>query len=61
MSQYNQQLIKKHVIEYKKAYRYYHKTRPTCWYSFLKWLCQSTLANSFDHEDMELAKKYFPE
>jgi len=52
----NQQLITDHIDQYKALYTKQHGVNPTSWWSFTKWLADSTGAHTFTPEDVELAK-----
>lgn len=54
---FNQKIMAKYVNDYKRLYKKNNGENPTSWWGFTTWLSNSTMANSFDKEDIDFAKK----
>lgn len=52
MNSFNIRMIEEHIEEYKRL------ELDKNWYSYLRWLSNITVANSFGNKEIELVKKY---
>jgi len=52
---FNQQMITKHADAYINKYKEKFGAKPTCWFSYQRWLAETTGANSFSGEDSKLS------
>lgn len=54
---FNERMIKENVGLYKELFFKQFGSYPTCWFSFFRWLANSTSAHSFNSKEKELAVK----
>ena len=53
---FNEQVIRKYIEHYKKSYFDNFRKMPESWWAYFEWLGSFTSANSFNPEEVDLAK-----
>lgn len=61
MTTFNEEMIRKHIEEYKIIYIKKFDSNPKNWFSYLRWLSGFSVAGNFNGREIEIAKELLEE